>query len=122
MGFEIYICLFGISATAIFVVECDINSILDKSLLDPVNFSHAYLQNARDLFISRTSFLILAFIAPKQNQRVENFCDFWLPLDVSSPRFFRLPSESVTTYFFIFNSPRLIMRIIYCICFTTLDH
>jgi hypothetical protein len=73
MGFEISVCLFSINAASFSAIERNIKTILDKSLLDTVNLSHAGIEHARYFFVSRTFWLELTLIAPKQNQRVEDF-------------------------------------------------
>src|SRR3972149_7672562 len=80
MGFEISVCLFSIDAASFSPIKSNIKTFLDKSLFDTVNFSHACIQHARYFFASRTFCLEPALIAPKQNQRVEDFLCFVLAL------------------------------------------
>jgi hypothetical protein len=49
MGFEVSVCLFNIDPASFSPVKSNIKTLLDKSLLDTVNFSHACVQHYEEI-------------------------------------------------------------------------
>jgi len=80
MSFQFTVHLLLVDAASLSAIEGDFETVEHKSLLDSIDFPHTEAEDTGDLCVCRAPFLMLPFIAGKEDQGIENFLGPVFPL------------------------------------------